>query len=256
MQSAFAQENTDSRSTSATQTTDLAARDFLMRCAACHTIGGGMLGNAPDLIASTGWSRSDLMAAIKRMEKNVGPLTDQEVVELTDFLKSAAVRQRLAEEQERIVSRAAASAEPGVAGDGKRLFTGVKALLAGGMACAACHRAEGEGGTLAVDLSGVHGRLGEVGLLSAIQGANFPLMQKIYRDHPIAPGETRHLVAYFESIQPPNDGQPAAPVASPVGWLGLGLAAAMLGATVVIFRKRNTGMRRRLVRNALGSRRA
>ena len=58
----------------AAEAADEGAQLYQDKCSGCHTIGGGaMVG--PDLLASTKWSESDLSAAVKRMEKNAGPMT-------------------------------------------------------------------------------------------------------------------------------------------------------------------------------------
>lgn len=59
---------------------------FNQKCAGCHTIGGGN-SVGPDLQPSTKWNASDLSKSIKGMEKNVGPLSSEEVDSLVEFLK-------------------------------------------------------------------------------------------------------------------------------------------------------------------------
>jgi mono/diheme cytochrome c family protein len=238
----------------ATAPAEAATSTFQLKCSGCHTVGGGKLGDAPDLAVVAAWPRADLLAAIKRMEKNVGPLTDEEIAQLADLLLATDVRARLAAEQQRVLTQMRASLAPPDPAAGRALFRGAMPLANGGLACSSCHTANGEGGTFAVNLTGVFGRLGESGLTSAIQGANFPVMQAAYRARPVAPQEAMDLTAYFKSINP------AAPPIAPardtasVGLSGLALAV-ILGIPVALQarRRRPAGTRARLVRRATRS---
>lgn len=63
-------------------------------CSGCHSLTGAKL-NDPDLTPSTGWPQDQLEPAIKRMEKNVGPLTDEQVSAFAEFMKAPDIRERL-----------------------------------------------------------------------------------------------------------------------------------------------------------------
>ena len=244
--------------TAAVQTpaADTGAADFQKKCAACHTVGGGKFGDAPDLNVVAAWPRPDLLAAIKRMEKNVGPMPDDEIAGLAALLQAADVRQRLAAEQQRLLREMAATVAPGDPTLGRALFLGQAALANGGLPCSSCHTAAQTGGSLAVDLTGVFGRLGQAGLVSAIQGANFPVMQAAYRTHPVTAQDATNLAEYFKSINSPS-APPAIPSTSgpPVGRIGAALAL-LCAAPLLLFarRRRPAGTRARLVRTATRSR--
>ena len=235
---------------------DTAAVAFQKKCAACHTVGGGKFGDAPDLNVVAAWPRPDLLAAIKRMEKNVGPMTDSEIADLAALLQAADVRPRLASEQQRLLRQMAATVAPGDPRLGRALFLGEARLTNGGLACSSCHTAARAGGSLAVDLTGVFGRLGQAGLVSAIQGANFPVMQAAYRAHPVTAQEAMNLAEYFKSVNSPS-APPAIPSTSgpPVGRIGAALAL-VCAAPLLLFarRRRPAGTRARLVRTANRSR--
>lgn len=212
---------------------DPVADFYLARCAGCHTVGGGRL-TAPDLLPSTGWPEADLTLAVERMEKNVGPLTEEQVRDLVDLLKSPRVQPRIAAARERQVAEMAATLEPPSPRTGRALFHGREPLTHGGMPCAACHRAEDHGGNLAADLTDAHARLGESALLSASESPGFPLMKAAYGDHPVTRQEAVHLVAYLEWVSPEEDrdaeteAEPEAAAGPSVGTWGTVLAALVL----------------------------
>ncbi len=235
---------------------DPAADFFLSRCAGCHTIGEGVL-TGPDLTTAIGWPADDLAKAVERMEKNVGPMTDEQVASLVALLEDPRVKQRLAASRERQVAEMAATLEPASPRRGEELFFGARRLAAGGLPCAACHHAAGRGGNLAVDLTSVGARLGEPALVSAAQNPGFPLMKAAYRGHPVTRQEAVHLAAWLTSLAP-AEGEAAAPPAGataggvvPVGAWGAAAAAAFGVLMVFLYRRRQRGVRRNLVRAAM-----
>lgn len=237
---------------------DLAADFYLSRCAGCHTIGEGEL-SGPDLAPATEWPAADLMKAVERMEKNVGPMTDEQVASLVELLKDAEVKPRLSAARERQVAEMAATLEPPSPAVGEALFHGGRAFAQGGVACSACHRAGApgrlRGGTLAADLTDAATRLGEQALVSAAENPGFPLMRAAYASHPVTRQEAVHLAAYLEEVdEETGDGRAAIAVAPNtaawIGWGGTGAAALFLAAMVLLYRGRNRGVRARLVRRA------
>lgn len=221
---------------------DPAAKMFLQKCAGCHTIGKGKL-TGPDLNESSKWQAPDLDKAIKVMESKVGPLTADDVVLLRDFLKSADVRDRLAAEQERFAKATAASFDPPSPVIGEALFTGRTQLAGGGLACVACHAVSGNGGNLALPLDGVHAKLGETPLQSAIEKTSFKVMTAAYRDHPVTKQEAIHLTAYLGSLQP------TAPVATTRAPLAGAIGAAVLFIALgLAYGGRRTSVRQQLLR--------
>ena len=215
---------------------DPAATDFTMKCAGCHTIGGGKL-TGPDLKDVAAWKPTDLLPKIKTMEKKVGPLTPEEIEALGRFLKDPKVGGRLAAEQERIARAEEAKYEKGDPKKGSDLFFGRVFLAQGGLACASCHRTGMRGGSFGPDLSTVFAKMGMIPLTSACEKASFREMDAIYRDHPITHQEAIHLAKYLESVS----GQtPAGNETDPtlfVGAAGLGLFS--LGGMAAYYRKRS-----------------
>jgi len=228
---------------------DTTADFYLSRCAGCHTVGGGDL-TGPDLAPSTEWPAADLAKAVERMEKNVGPMSDERVASLVELMKGPRLAERLSAARERQVEEMAATLEPASPRRGADLFHGGEAFASGGLPCAACHRAGDAGGTLAADLTDAAVRLGEPALVSAAENPGFPLMRAAYRDHPVTRQEAVHLAAYLAALEPPAEGAAAAavpPAGPPIGAWGGGIAAVLLAAMLLVYRGRNRGVRGPLV---------
>lgn len=199
-------------------------------CAGCHTIGGGE-GVGPDLLPSTKWSHADLEVAIKRMEDNVGPLTDEQVDGLIAFLKGP---------------QAQPVPEPpkGSPDTGRKLFFGEQKLANGGSPCFACHAVAGRGGNLAIDLTAVHKRRNATVLMAATAKPGFPMMKAAYARTPVTEEEARDLLAFFEaSANAPARTERVTPVR--VG--AVSFAGVMLGAVALVSRSRKAGVRKRLI---------
>lgn len=234
---------------------DPAADLYLSRCAGCHTIGEGYL-SGPDLAPSTEWPAPDLTKAVERMEKNVGPMTDEQVASLVELLKHAELKQRLSAARERQVAEMAATLEPASPAAGEELFHGKRAFGNRGVSCSACHRAGVRGGNLAADLTDSYTRLGEQALISAAENPGFPLMRAAYASHPVTRQEAVHLAAYLERVDEETGDRAGAatPVATRIGafigWAGFAAAALFLAAMVFLYRDRNRGVRAGLVRRA------
>ncbi len=215
------------------QKADAIAGRFAIMCAGCHSLTGAKL-NGPDLTPSTGWSLDQLKPAIKRMEKNVGPLTDEQVTAFAEFMKAPDIRERLKAEQKRIQAQFMAKMTPPDAALGKALFQGAEPFRNGGLACAACHAAEGQGGNLGFDLTGIFAKMGgETPLVSAIEQASFKVMAPHYKRHPVTKQEAMHLAKYFSTLDP----QKVIPTKAPFVPVGGGVALAGLMGLVFHLRR-------------------
>ncbi|MBX3179217.1 MAG: c-type cytochrome [Candidatus Hydrogenedentes bacterium] len=226
---------------------DVAAQAYATKCMGCHTIGGGAL-SGPDLKPSAAWPRKNLWDAIKRMEKNVGPMADEEIDLHTDFLLAVDAAERIAEAQKQAALRHAATMEPASADTGRALFLGRTPFANGGLACGACHQAGGRGGSLASSLEDAFTRLGEAPLMAACESPGYPVMRAMYLDsaQPVTRQEALHVVKYLEQVS----GQPQSAISIPLHLLGV-LGA---GGTVVLlatrYKKTPGGTRARLVARA------
>ena len=251
---AHADDPADAAATDAAQdtaaATDEAARLFMMKCAGCHTIGGGPL-TGPDLGGTSAWPLADLAKSIGLMEEQVGPLQTSEIDVLAAFLQHDDRLDRLRVERERVALEQAASFEAGSAAIGRQLFSGAVPLANRGLACTACHAAGGDGGGIfAPNLTDAFERMGELPLLSACEGANFPVMRASYAGRPILKQEAIHLVAYLESVSGMGEeASRAGPVIVTVA--GLAMAALCMAGVFVVSIRRNGGTRAELVRKAI-----
>ncbi|GMW03173.1 MAG: hypothetical protein AMXMBFR84_43080 [Candidatus Hydrogenedentota bacterium] len=224
---------------------DTAAAAYAMKCMGCHTIGGGVL-TGPDLKNAATYPRQTVLDGIKRMEKNVGPISEGDLAMLADFLLAPDAAARLDAHRQQVQLREAASMAPPNAEMGRALFTGRKAFANGGAACAACHQAEGRGGNLAASLEDSFTRLGAQPLQATTESPGFPVMRAIYTPHPVNKQEALHIVKYLEEVSK----NPAAPASHPMHLAGIGgtaLALVFLGKSTA---KRVGGTRARMVADA------
>jgi mono/diheme cytochrome c family protein len=232
---------------------DPIAEGYLRLCAGCHTIGGGPL-SGPDLLPSTGWARADLRVAVKRMETNVGPMSDEQVDGLTDLLKSPDLEARLDAARERRIQEMAATLEPGQAAIGRQLFFGTRRFSNGGMGCYGCHAAAGLGGNMAKDLTTSHTRLGAQSLISATENPAFPMMVAAYGSRRVTSQEAVHLAAFLEETAGAATPETAAqPESEAMGMAHAGagvLFLAVIAGVALAARARRAGVRERMVRDS------
>ncbi|MBP9854159.1 MAG: cytochrome c [Candidatus Omnitrophica bacterium] len=176
--------------------TDKAAEYFFYRCAGCHTIGGGKL-SGPDLLPATQWSAADLNPAIKKMEKNVGVMSESDISQMISFLKDMNVATRMAKQKQKIEESFRASLPPASFEIGQKLFKGQRRLANGGPSCISCHYFVHEGGSLGLDLTLIKEKASGVVLQSAIVNSSYKVMRPIYEKHVITPEEAVHLSEYL-----------------------------------------------------------
>jgi mono/diheme cytochrome c family protein len=211
---------------------DAAAARFLTTCSGCHTLTEMKL-SGPGLATASTWPVDQLKTAIKRMEKNVGPLQEDDLTAHAEFIKDSKSKDRLAAEQTKMQARFMAKMDPPDAALGKDLFTGAKGLKNGGLACAACHGVNGTGGNLGPDLTGIFAKMGgKTPLISAIEKSTFKIMAPHYQRHPVTTQEAIHLSEYFSKVDP------NAPVASApmFAQAGAGLAGVLLAGMTILLR--------------------
>ena len=251
----------------------LASDVFDTKCAGCHTIGGGaMVG--PDLAPSSKWSTADLQKSIKAMEKNVGPLTDEEVDALVIFIKtpSASTTAQAATSNTNQSTNTNATPnsnavsnsntaetfsngnaskslttdtlEAGEPSSGAKLFNGQQALKNGGLSCIACHQVAGKGGNMGPDLTTIATRIPPKALIKACENTPYKVMKAAYREHQITHQEALDLNAYLEKIKD-NKGSTRE---LPVPLYSSAIAALLLGVMAIGYRNRNTSVRNKLKR--------
>jgi mono/diheme cytochrome c family protein len=189
---------------------------FQTRCAACHStganriVGPGLAGvtqtqdrawllrkiTEPDRLTAEGDSRTQaLVAEFGTPMPNMG-VSRAEAESILDFLASGGLVE--------VVSPVAPQ-RPATSDDvtlGRELFQGTTRLARGGVACNACHGIDDAevfgGGTLAIDLTGAHNRLGGPAVASMLQNPPFPVMRVAYEDRPLTDQEIAALTAFIE----------------------------------------------------------
>lgn len=215
--------------------TDRPAEYFFYRCAGCHTVGGGKL-TGPDLITAVGWSSADLKSAVKKMEKNVGPLTQADIDQITDFLKDPTVSTRIANQKQKVEAKLRSELPPPSYEMGQNLFRGKKLLTNGGPACITCHRFTSEGGSLGPELTSIREKLTGVALQSAIENSSYKVMRSIYEKRKITKAESLHLAEYLS--HPEKAGSRFGPSAGRVIALALGGSISFMALLVFMNSKR------------------
>ena len=190
---------------------------FNQKCAACHTIGSGVL-VGPDLQAVT--QRRDLdwlqrmISAPDQLIANQDPILMPLLAEFNNFpmpnlgLTQSEVQTVLAYLEN---PDSAGQSQPAVLPDsgnpqtGRQYFSGSRSLTNGGPNCIACHTTTDlpafGGGSLGPDLTQVAQRLGDPGLASALQSLPFPTMQGVFANRMLTPDEQADLYAYFQSVK-------------------------------------------------------
>ncbi|MBX9880169.1 MAG: cytochrome c [Candidatus Obscuribacterales bacterium] len=218
------------------------AQLFGEKCSGCHTVGKGKL-VGPDLQNVVNWPTAELTAAVSRMQKMAGPLSDAETKSLVSFLKNVKAPELVKKSEEHALAEATTAA-PASAEVGKELFTGSKAFVNGGPSCIACHQTEGTGGTLGPNLTNAFDKFGESALVSACEQTNFKIMKAAYKDHPVTRQEALHLTKYFGSIK----GREVKNTDPPINAIGFGGALIYLAGLTLFYRRRKGDARDKLHR--------
>ncbi len=194
---------------------------FTENCASCHTIGAGTL-VGPDLKdvhlrRSQPWllafvkspqsmisnNNSQAVALFKEYNEILMPdsvLTDQQIIQLLQYIQSATVNDRPANELIESVSNDQHQIKTG-----QDIFQGIVSLSNGGPACNGCHDIKNDavigGGILARELTLVFSRMGGPAIRSILGSAPFPVMKAAYLNKPLTDNEIQALLAFFQSAE-------------------------------------------------------
>lgn len=191
---------------------------FARKCASCHTVGKGVrvgpdlkdahkrrsrswlesFVKAPSALLDTDAEARNLLSEFKGVRMPDLGLSDAEVKALVDLVT------RCSAEPCNLAGRftpATLATERDVA-LGRSYFLGLSPLKGGGAPCLSCHTVRGigsavPGGTMAKDLTNVFARLGDEGLDRALANPAFPLMNRVFTDHPLDPAEVFALRAFL-----------------------------------------------------------
>ena len=233
---------------------------FQNTCKPCHTIGGGRL-VGPDLAGLSSrrpeaWviefvqhsqamvARGD-STAVALAESYPGlvmpdwPLSEDEVRAILDYIER--------EETAGAGASTAAALPEGDPAAGAGLFEGTRRLENGGPACNACHHVDAAGvragGSLAKDLTGVVGRLGDAGVAAVVATPPFPAMQTAFRDRPLTGEEVADLTAFLRERADGSEATRGTGGGAGALLLGLGLGGALvlLASFGLIWRGRRRG---------------
>ncbi|MBS1994162.1 MAG: c-type cytochrome [Cyanobacteria bacterium SZAS LIN-3] len=222
---------------------------FSEKCAGCHTIGGGNL-VGPDLAPAAKWGSSDLSKAIIGMEKNVGPLTSEEIEGLVEYIKSPKRDSKQdatttpSSPHPGVETAAMPIVEPASASRGERLFSGAESLKNGGLSCIACHQVDNSGGTMGPNLTGLQSKMTGPAIVAACEHTPYKVMKEVYKEHALTHQEALDLAEYFTALAKPHSRLKEPPVTM--------IAFLIAGFVLVIiafgYRNRNGSMRAKLKR--------
>lgn len=239
---------------------------FARKCGSCHTVGkGARVG--PDLAGAVerrgrAWVERFIKApsalldadpAVRQMLAEFNGvrmpdlgLAEAEVRGLVDLLE------RCSNEPCDLAGKfvPVTTATPADFERGRLLFQGHLTLSGGALPCQSCHTVRGAGGpvaggTLAKDLTHAYARLGDQGLDAALKAPAFPVMNKIFGEHPLTTDEAFALRAFLwdsNRKQPATEDQLSLPLLAALGTLGV------LGLLNAAWARRLNGVRRPLVR--------
>lgn len=211
---------------------------YKAKCAACHSVGANRL-VGPGLAGinekrSQEWlvswikdsqafiASGDADAIAIFEEYNKSPMipftdmSDEEIIAVLDYVKSESPSDVASEETavEDAGEEMAVVAVEVTADDiknGELLFTGAKRFKNGGPSCITCHNVTNDnimaGGLLAKDLTNVHERLGNAGVVGIVSAPPFPAMVTSYGNNPIEEDEVMQLAAFFSYADKVSENQ-------------------------------------------------
>ena len=262
----------DVQDVTAVEETDPTVELYVAKCASCHTVGQGVR-VGPDLADAhvrreRGWLQemiqnpSDLLARDADARRL---LVEYDNVRMPDLDMTSDQTNQLID----LIIRC--SAEPcvlvgqfvpvteAVEADflrGEALFVGDERTANGSGACISCHDVNGlstyvPGGTLAADLTNVFARLGDEGIDAALKNPAFPLMNKIFADHPLETDEAFALRAFLYDANRSETSTARDASLLLFGILGTAVVLMVLNA---FWRRRLLGVRRELTRPQESSR--
>jgi mono/diheme cytochrome c family protein len=241
---------------------------FVSKCSSCHSVGqGARVG--PDLKGVADHRQKDWLRQMIQIPSrflNTDPearallgqyngvrmpdlgLDDAQVDALIELLAYCSANEcKLAPELKPVTD---ATSED--MAHGRALALGTVQLENGGPPCISCHTAEGmgaaiSGGTLAKDLTNTFARLGDEGLDASLRNPAFPVMNRVFTDHPVTADEAFALRAFLYDANRSTPGEQAS-----MGLLSVPVAG-VVGAIVVLlllnaaWSRRLRGIRKPLV---------
>lgn len=244
---------------------------FARKCGSCHTVGKGVRVGpdlkdahkrrshiwlesfvaAPSAMLDADPDARNLLAEFKGVRMPDLGLSPGDVKSLVDLIARCSVEPcNLAGK----FTPATVATDRDIA-RGRELFLGLQPLKAGAAPCLSCHTVRGvrsavPGGTLAKDLTNVFARLGDEGLDTALANPAFPLMNKVFADHPLDPAEVFALRAFL--FQANRGGEPTREDSLSVFLMGSLGAFGVLITLNAAWGRRLRGVRRPLMKKQNG----
>ncbi len=241
---------------------------FVAKCASCHTVGKGdrvgpdlsgvhtrrdrawlerMIQTPSGMLSSDADARSLLLEYDGVKMPDLG-LSTEDVSDLIDLVAECSDTPCVLAGQFVAVGEAT---EVEIA-RGRDLFVGDEPLTGGGLACLACHTIRGmespvPGGTLGVDLTHAFARLGDEGLDVALKNPVFPVMNKVFGDHPLETDEAYALRAFLNEA---NSNPTADDSALSLPLFGLLVAGAVMVLLNAVWGRRLRGVRQPMTRRS------
>ncbi len=235
---------------------------FEQKCSSCHTIGGGDL-VGPDLKGVTELRDHDWLVLWISSPDKVLASGDPIATELLKQYNNVPMPNLgLSSDQVNAVLAYLTAPEgspttpgqalpPGNAAAGKDYFIGQNRFENGGPPCMACHSIAGigalGGGQLGPDLTGSYNKWGEQGIISFVTNPATVTMNTVWSETPLTPTESADLLAFLQQASVSE--RPADKVVQ-LTLLAVGLAVVLLVLVGFVWRKRLTGVRRRMVAGA------
>jgi mono/diheme cytochrome c family protein len=123
---------------------------------------------------------------------------------------------------------------------GKALFRGAKPLQNGGPSCLGCHNVRGAsvwgGGSVGADLTFAYARMGEIGLVPALEEMSSPVMKALYKNAPLTEDEQYQIKAYLTDVA--RDGTKPPPTATNFLYLGLEGVGILVGLALILLNRK------------------
>jgi cytochrome c2 len=248
---------------------------FKQNCAACHSVGKGRL-VGPDLQSVTNkrsesWllnftkssqsliksGDADAKAIFNEYNQIMMPdfnLPDADLKAIFAYIesKSPAVAESTKEEvvapEDETPVRKASSASKDEILLGADLFSGKVAFKNGGASCLSCHHVNFDGvfggGTLAKELTTVHSRMGDAGIMGLLSSPPFPAMTVSYKDRSLTEDEIFNLTAFLSHVDSERIYQQNRTFEGYFLWGGgLGIFSILLIISMIWFNRKKQGVK-------------